>query len=76
MAITFQKLQTEALNLPEDSRAELAENLLESLDDRMNPEIQEAWLEEAERRRQEILCGAVETIPAETVFASLRSALE
>jgi putative addiction module component (TIGR02574 family) len=76
MAMTFQKLRTEALRLPEDSRAELAENLLESLDDGMDPAVQKAWLEEAERRRQEILRGEVETIPAEVVFASLRSSLE
>jgi hypothetical protein len=36
-------------------------------------QVERAWFEEAERRRQELLTGKVEGIPAETVFARLNA---
>jgi hypothetical protein len=39
-------------------------------------EIERLWIEEAERRLDELESGAVEAIPAEEVFRSARAALE
>jgi len=43
-------LLSQALDLPESDRAELAARLLESLDPGSDPVIDDAWAEEIERR--------------------------
>ena len=72
MALKTEDIVTEALQLPHDSRALLAEKLLESLDSDDPFEVSQAWLDEARRRCREIDEGKVELIPAEEVFAEAR----
>ena len=65
------ELLNEAISLPVELRAQLADALLKSL----NParaEIDELWAAEAERRVAEIEAGKVDLIPGEEVFAKLR----
>lgn len=59
---------------PEDPESEGEEAYIPSgyWDD---PEIERLWIEEAERRYQEILDGKVETVPGEEVIRRLRAAL-
>lgn len=73
MSIPFDDLRTEALRLPEKARAELAKDLLYSLDDSAESGVEEAWEEEAERRYEEIRQGLVTPIPNEQVFREARS---
>jgi hypothetical protein len=54
------------------SRARLAERLLGSLDDLTEAEIEELWLDEAERQEREWDAGKVEGIPADQVLRELR----
>ena len=49
------ELLTKALRLPQHDRAKLAARLLESLDEQPELEVEEAWLDEIERR-----CAAVD----------------
>ena len=58
----------EAMHLPHQARAYLAEKLLESLDQEPAPSLSEDWCEEIKRRCQEIDNGEVGLIPAEKVF--------
>ena len=67
--MTREQLEVEALNLPRDERARLAEALISSLDE--EAEIELAWQQEIRRRVAELDAGTVETIPAEQVFAEL-----
>lgn len=67
------EIESAALRLDARSRARLAERLLGSLDDLSEAEIEELWLDEAERREQEWDAGEVEGIPAEQVLRELRS---
>jgi putative addiction module component (TIGR02574 family) len=71
MSLTLDEIHAEALNLPEESRAELVERLMLTLVESPDPEVEQAWLQEAERRRQQLLDGSVQGIPAEVVFARL-----
>ncbi|NCO90173.1 MAG: hypothetical protein AUJ96_31815 [Armatimonadetes bacterium CG2_30_66_41] len=71
MTLTTDTLMEEALHLPRESRALLAEKLLGSLDDGDDFEVSEAWRAEVRRRSKEIDEGAVELVPAEQVFAEL-----
>ena len=68
MPMTQKKIETEALNLDIQARAELAGKLLKSLDEPSVPEIEQLWLEEAERRLNEYRAGKVRGVPANEVF--------
>ena len=73
MSRDVKDIAAEVLQLPLGARAELASQLLESLDDLSETEIEQLWAAEAERRYAEYKAGRVEAIPAEEVFARLRS---
>ena len=61
----------EAFELSESDRATLAGLLIESLEPPPDPEVEELWAQEAEKRWREIEAGSVETIPWEEVRAKL-----
>jgi putative addiction module component (TIGR02574 family) len=61
-----------ALSLPEETRAELADRLLQSLDETGQEAIDALWAREAEDRIAAFERGEVSAIPGEEVFASLR----
>lgn len=71
MARDLKKLFRDAFELPENDRATLAGLLIESLEPAPDPEIEEEWAAEAERRWREIESGSVQTIPWEEVRAKL-----
>jgi putative addiction module component (TIGR02574 family) len=66
-------IAAEALELPITARAELASQLLDSLDDLSEEESDQLWAEEAERRYADYKAGNIEAIPADEVFARLRA---
>ncbi len=69
-----QILQT-ALALPPDDRVEIAESLLQSLDDETAVEIEAAWADEIKRRIESIDKGEARMIPAEEVMREMRKRL-
>jgi putative addiction module component (TIGR02574 family) len=62
------QITTEALELPLKARAELAGQLLDSLDELPD----QLWAEEAETRYADYKAGKIEAAPADEVFARLR----
>ena len=66
-------LEAQLLRLPAEERAHLARILIESLDEQ--PELDPAWIEEAERRAAELLSGVVQPIPAAEALANARRRL-
>ena len=78
MTSRAQAVLRDALDLPPDERADLAADLLASLDG-AGPEDQaageEAWATEIERRARRILSGESRGIPWEEVRARAESAL-
>jgi hypothetical protein len=72
--LTIDELKREALRLDVSSRADLARELLESLDDLPESEVRSLWLEEAERRRVQMQTGGVIAVPVDEVFARVRAA--
>ena len=62
-----------ALSLPAESRATLAEKLIDSLADAGTVTVDEAWIDEAKRRLRDYDQGSNSAIPAEEVFRSLKS---
>jgi putative addiction module component (TIGR02574 family) len=73
MSRNLKDIAAEALELPLTARAELASQLLDSLDHISEEESDQLWAQEAERRYAEYKAGNIEAVPAEEVFARLRS---
>lgn len=75
MAVMMQKEEVlaAALELPESSRADIADRLLQSLDTADQREIDALWAEEAEARIDAFERGEIEAIPGPEVFASIRA---
>ncbi|HEV7796890.1 MAG TPA: addiction module protein [Pyrinomonadaceae bacterium] len=63
MPLTLEQLTAEAMQLPVESRALLADKLVESLDFVELDEIQRLWAAEAIRRRDEIRSSRVKSLP-------------
>ena len=75
MVATLEDLAEQALRLPSDERARLAELLVESLaSDPLGP-IDRQWLAEATRRREDLASGRVTGIPGEEALRRVRDAL-
>ena len=55
----------DALSLPPEGRAALADSLLGSLDQEVDPDAEQVWLEEIQKRLREIDNGSVDLIPWE-----------
>ena len=62
--------------LSPDEKAELIRSLLADLDGPEDAGVEQAWLDEAERRHRELLDGKVQGIPGERVFENLRARLK
>ena len=73
--MTLKELETEALRLNPASRARLAKKLLNSLDALSEAEVERLWVEEAERRNDQIERGVVEPRRAEDVILDARARL-
>ena len=70
--MTLQELEIEALKLPLDARGKLVARLLESLEP-SDQEVRASWVEEAERRAQELRSGQVRSEPFGEAMARIRA---
>ena len=64
----FNTLEREALALPVDERAQLARDLLASLERLSDQELELLWQAEASVRAKQLLSGETQGIAAEDVF--------
>lgn len=68
---TVETLEAAALHLPPGERARLVERLIATLD--ADPEVEEAWAAEVERRQVEIESGAVSLQSGPETLAKLKA---
>ena len=57
----------QALQLPPEERADIAQNLIASLDEPLDEDVETAWLAEVERRLQDVNRGTAKLEPWEVV---------
>lgn len=67
MKLSTKDILDQALEMPEKDRAAIAERLLASLDDKPDPDVEEAWQREIQRRLAQLDRGEVECVPWEEV---------
>jgi len=72
MAKEFQEIESSALKLNVRDRARLASRLLRSLEKRREDSIEQAWTEEALRRKNEIESGSVSRIGLDEALEKAR----
>jgi hypothetical protein len=75
MATTLEQVAEQAMSLPSESCAQLADLLVESLDGEELGRIEQLWLVEAKRRRDEIRTGNVSTVSGEEALRKVRDSL-
>ena len=75
MAATWEQLAEQAMTLPSESRARLADRLVESLDDDELGAFEQLWVSEAKRRRDEVRTGQVQPIDGEEALRKVRESL-
>jgi len=76
MSTTLEQLAEQAMKLSVESRARLADLLVESLDTHELGRIEQLWIAEAKRRRDEVRAGTVKTIPGPEALRKVRDALK
>jgi hypothetical protein len=74
MAIPLEILEAEALSLPQADRTRLVDRLLASLGH--DPEWEQDWSEEADRREAQIANGAAQWVNGPDAVARIRAALK
>lgn len=75
MARTFSQIENDALRLSNKDRSRLIEHLLATLDPGEDEDVEELWLQEAERRYEDYRRGKIKSKPAQEVFADARKNL-
>jgi len=75
METTVEQLVSQAMTLPGELRARLAELLVESLDADDFGAIERVWNLEAKRRRDEVRAGKVEPIPGDEALQDVRNSI-
>jgi len=71
MPLPLEVIEAEALGLPPAERARLMEKLISRLD--TDPEVEQAWAAQVERRHAEIESGTASFIPGPEALARLKA---
>jgi Putative addiction module component len=75
MNFTVEQIAEEALSLPSEARALLADRLAESLDPLEDGYIRQLWVAEARTRRDEVRGGVIKTISGQEALARVRKSV-
>ena len=73
VSTNLEVLEAEVLKLAPVDRSHLLERLIASLD--IDPEVEEAWAHEADRRDAELESGLIVAVPGEEAIVRLRARL-
>ena len=73
VSTNLELLEAEVLRLAPVERSHLLERLIASLDS--DPEVEEAWEREADRREAELESGSIVEVPGQEAIARLRARL-
>jgi hypothetical protein len=69
-------IREQALALSEKERAELARDLIRSLDAEPDPDATQKWAEVVERRARQVLDGTAELVDGQTALDRARARLQ
>ena len=75
MSTQFDRIVADAMKLPLRDRVSLAQQLVSTIDDQTDTDVEGLWFDEAERRLEELHTGKVEGIDADEAFRRAREDL-
>jgi len=76
MKENYQELEKQALALSFRQKAALARTLIEDLDSTEDGQIEDLWIEEAQRRYEAYLTGNLEAVPGQEAMQRARQRLK
>ena len=76
MSATVAEIEAQIRSLTVEDKGALIRALIDELDGPADPDVEQAWLAEAQQRREQIIDGKVQPIPGERVFENLRARLK
>ena len=76
MATTIEDLMKRAMELPAEQRAQLADELVESLDAKTLTDLDKRWLAVAKHRRDEVRSGYAKTVAGSQALEQVRDAIK
>jgi len=74
--MSIEEILSEAQVLPNESKAVLAEKLVASIEEKIDPQVTKSHLQEVVKRRDEIRSGKVKPISGEEGLAQVRAIIE
>ena len=72
MSLTVEQIAEEALSLPSEARALLADRLADSQDPLEEGYTRTLWIDEAMRRRDDVRNGRIQTLPGDDALLRIR----
>ena len=75
MTALLEKIEREAKGLSREDRERLASDLIAGLETASLSEIDQAWIDEAERRYDDWKAGRTKAVPVEQAIAEMRGKL-
>ncbi|MEW5965688.1 MAG: addiction module protein [Pseudomonadota bacterium] len=75
MSLTIEQIAEEALSLPSEAQALLADRLVESLDPLEDGYIRQLWIAEARTRRDDVRTGLVKAVPGQEALDHVRQSV-
>lgn len=76
MSTLFDELERQARTLSPQEKASLAHILIEELDPAVESGVEQAWIEEAQRRYEAYRRGELKALPGDAVMKRARSRLK
>jgi len=72
MITDFNEIEDSALSLDRISQARLADKLLKSIHGEIDPDIEQAWIQEVQKRKESLESGEASLYPASEVLKEAR----
>ncbi|HAW81926.1 MAG TPA: hypothetical protein DCX27_20845, partial [Balneola sp.] len=72
MITDFKEIENSALNLDRKNKARLADKLLQSIHGKIDPEIEQAWIDEVQKRKESLKSGETSLHSATDVLKEAR----
>lgn len=76
MSVIFEEVKEQSRKLLPREKAALARILIEDLDATSDPDVEELWIAEAQRRYEGFQRGEIEASPADEVLSRVRDRLK
>jgi len=76
MSASFEDIEKQARSLPTSQKAALARLLIEELDQSLDGDVEQLWIDEAQRRYDAYRRGEMEAHPGDEVMTRARARLK